>query len=247
MGQVRDDPPDFSKTLAACDRNLPAGACLDWHIRPHLAKTEVYRGDPAKGFGTGYSAQCPAHDDGHASFTVSIGLRCIWYQCHAGCDQLAVRTALIRRGVPAACLPVPRERKSELVDELARVLTTGDMEDGHKVLLALALVRGMGELPRGGKLEDLAAETGTVSRPSAYRYRRAGGQDPTSGRYPSKQEPAQNPRSARRVAPAEKSHGETLSHRETSETTAAAPKSLTVRPPGESQLSPDKPRRRRAA
>jgi hypothetical protein len=227
---VAREPADFRGTPAACDPNIPAAQCLEWHIRPHLVKAEVYKGDAAKGFGYGYSAQCPVHADAHSSFTINIGLKTLWYQCHAvpSCDQLAIRAVLIGRGAPRACLPVPKERAAHLIDRLDDLLTSGEIENGHKVLLALAYVRGMNDLPRGASLEGLAGDASTVSRPSAFRYRR-GGFQPTSGSYSPKHEQVKEPSSAGRVAPPEKSHGETLSHGETSRTLESASKSLTVR------------------
>lgn len=218
----RGDYADFRSTPAACDPNLPAAQCLEWHIKPYLDRPEVYMGDPEKGFGPGYSARCPAHDDGHPSFTVNVGLRALWYQCHAGCDQLATRIALIGKGAPPRCLVVPKERSAHLVDLLDEVLTSPDIEDGHKVLLVLAYVRGMAGLPRGNALEGLAGDTNTVSRASAFRYRKLGFQ-PTSGSYSRNQEQIKDRRSHRRVDQPEKSHGEISSNGETS-------KSLTVRP-----------------
>lgn len=225
--------PDFRGTPASCDPNLPAAQCLEWHIRPHLVKAEVYNGDASKGFGYGYSARCPAHDDGKSSFTINVGLKTLWYQCHAepACDHLAIRLVLIGRGMSPGCLPVPKERAAHLVERLTDVLTCGDIEDSHKVLLALAYVKGMSELPRGGALEELAGETRTVSRATAFRKRRLGFH-PTSGSYSQEQEQTKNQRSAGRVARPEKSHGETLSHGETSKTPDEASKSLTVRPEG---------------
>ena len=178
------EPADFRGTPAACDPNIPAAQCLEWHIRPHLVKAEVYKGDADKGFGYGYRALCPAHDDSHSSFTANVGLHTIWYQCHAvpPCDQLAIRFVLIGRGVPPSCLPVSKERSAHLVERLAEVLTCSEIEDGHKVLLALAYARGMNGLPRGKALEGLAEDTGTVSRASAFRHRGTGFQ-PTSGSY----------------------------------------------------------------
>jgi hypothetical protein len=210
----------------ACD--APLRQCLEWHIKPCLDGPEFYKGDPTKGFDDGYSARCPAHDDGHRSFTVNVGKHRIWYQCHAGCDQLAVRAELIAKGVPDQCLPISKQRQEDLIAQLNRLLTTAGMEDGHKVLLALAHVRGMSELPRGKKLEALAADTGTISNASAYRHRRAGtrGQDPTSGRYSSRQAEIKNQRSPRRFPVTENSHDASSSHGDSSKT-------LTVRATGE--------------
>lgn len=226
---ARGDPADFRNTPASCDPNLPAAQCLEWHIKPHLVKAEFYEGDASKGFGPGYSALCPAHTDAHSSFTVNVGLKGLWYMCHKGCDQLAIRVMLIGRGAPPGCLLVAKERAAHLVDRLADVLTCAEIEDGHKVLLALAYVRGMAELPRGNTLEMLASDTGTVSRPSAYRYKRVGFQ-PTSGSYTPSQDQRKDQRSDRRVDRPQKSHGETSSQGETSQIPQTAGKSLTVRP-----------------
>lgn len=192
----------------ACD--APLRQCLEWHIKPHLDNPEFYKGDLTKGFDDGYSARCPAHDDRHRSFTVNVGKHRIWYQCHAGCDQLAVRAELIAKGVPDRCLPITQQRKADLVDQLTALLTNPDLDHGHKVLLALAHIRGMGSLPRGAGLEGLARETG-VSRSRAFDYRRLEGGDPTSGRYGAKDKPVKHHRSDRSVAPGEKSDGRTLS------------------------------------
>jgi len=219
----------FRSTPASCDPNIPAGQCLEWHIKPHLVMPKVYNGDPAKGFGPGYSARCPAHDDGSPSFTINVGLHSLWYQCHAGCDQLAIRVVLAARGVPRRCLPVSKERSAHLVDRLANVLTSGEIEDRHKVLLALAYVRGMADLPRGNALEALAEDTSTVSRASAFRYRRLGFQ-PTSGSYSSDDNQVKDQRSDRGSGRPGRSHRETSSHGEMSQTTQTACRGLTVRP-----------------
>jgi len=200
--------------------NAPQRQCLEWHVKPHLDDPEFYKGDLAKGFDDGYSARCPAHDDRHRSFTVNPGKHRIWYQCHAGCDQLAVRAELIAKGVPDECLPISKQRQEDLIEQLNRLLTTAGMEDGHKVLLALAHVRGMSELPRGKKLEALAADASTISNASAYRYKRAGarGQDPTSGSYPTSQAESKNQRSPRCFPASENSHGASSSHGDSSKT-----------------------------
>lgn len=219
----------FRNTPASCDPNLPAAQCLEWHIKPHLVMPKIYDGDPAKGFGPGYSARCPAHNDGSPSFTINVGLHSLWYQCHARCDQLAVRIVLISRGVSPRCLPISKERAAHLVDLLDEVLTSDEIEDGHKVLLALAYARGMAGLPRGNPLEELAADTSTVSRASAYRYRKLGFQ-PTSGSYSPDRSQVKDQRSGHHSGRSERSHGEMSSQGETSESRDEATKSLTVRP-----------------
>lgn len=45
--------------------------------------------------GSGYTAKCPAHDDGHASLSVGHGKNHpVVFHCHAGCDRDAVLEAL---------------------------------------------------------------------------------------------------------------------------------------------------------
>lgn len=48
----------------------------------------------------GWDARCPAHDDGHASLSLSTGAgdRLLW-KCHAGCGQAAVHDALDALGL----------------------------------------------------------------------------------------------------------------------------------------------------
>src|SRR3954452_3227629 len=50
--------------------------------------------------GTGYVCRCPAHEDQHASLSLTDGDdgKVLW-KCHAGCSQEAVQEALQRLGL----------------------------------------------------------------------------------------------------------------------------------------------------
>ncbi|HKM57015.1 MAG TPA: hypothetical protein VJY33_26650 [Isosphaeraceae bacterium] len=208
---------------ASCDRNIPAAECLFDHIRPHLTQAHAVEPDSAD-FAHGYDAICPAHDDGRRSLRVAIGYSRVYLKCFANCDELAIRAGLIQNGVPEHCLPITQQRKAELADRLTGVTRDPDMEYGHKVLLIAAMLQGRRDLPRGNELVQLAAEVG-VSRPSAFRYKRAeGGLQPTSRSYDPKTKPVKPRRSPQQIVPQQRSHGETKSHGDTSE-------GLTVRPP----------------
>jgi hypothetical protein len=200
---------------ASCDRNVPAAECLYDHVRPHLADAKRVAPDSAD-FSDAYDAKCPAHDDDRQSLRVSVGRTRLYLKCFAGCDELAIRDGLVRDGVPDRCLPITQQRKADLVEQLTSLLTDPGLDHGHKVMLALAHIRGMGELPRGSELEGLAAATG-VSRSRAFDYRRTQRLDPTSGRYGSDKKPVKHRRSARSVAPGKKSDGRTLSDGRTEE------------------------------
>jgi hypothetical protein len=201
---------------AACDRNIPAAECLFDHIRPYLAKANRTEPDSAD-FSVAYDCICPVHGDDHRSLRVSVGRNCIYLKCYAGCDELAVRDALIREaGVNAKCLPITNQRRADLVDQLTSVAEDPDMDHGHKLLLMAAHLRGMRELPRGSRLEELAAGVG-LSRSRAFDYRRDGANTRTSGSYGSDEAPVKSRRSTRKAAPAEKSDGRTLSDGRTAE------------------------------
>ena len=215
---------------ASCDRNIPAAECLFDHIRPHLTRAQAVEPDSAD-FTDGYDAICPAHDDGRRSLRVSVGHFRVYFKCYAGCDELAIRAKLIKDGVPEHCLPITQQRRADLVDQLGIVMTNPDLEQGHKVLLAAAHLRGMPTLPRGNELEQLAGEVG-VSRPSAFRYNRAeAGLQPTSRSYDRESKPVKPRRSPPQIVPPQRSHGETKSHGET-------PPGLTVRPGRNSNRRP---------
>ena len=201
---------------ASCDRNIPAAECLFDHIAPHLAKAARATPESAD-FTHAYDCICPAHGDDRRSLRISVGRTCIYLKCYAGCDELAIRDALIRdAGVSARCLPITSQRKANLVDQLTSVAEDPDLDHGHKLLLIAAHLRGMGGLPRGAELEDLAASVG-LSRSRAFDYRREGAKTLTSGSYGAKETPVKSRRSTRKTAPAKKSDGRTLSDGRTSE------------------------------
>ena len=207
---------------ASCDRNIPAAECLYDHIKPHLANVKSVESDSTD-FSHCHDALCPAHDDDRRSLRVAVGNARIYIKCYAGCDELAIRAALIRGGVPGYCLPITQRRKEELLDQLTDVTQNSDIEHGHKVLLVAAMLRGKTSLPRGVELETLAGEVG-VSRASAFRYKRGEGAPPTSRSYDPDKKLVKPRRSPQQIVPQQRSHGETKSHGET-------PPSLTVRPP----------------
>ena len=95
---------------ASCDRNIPAAECLFQHIRPHLAKAVRVVPD-SPDFSLACDCICPVHGDDHRSLRISVGRNCLYLKCFAGCDELAVRRALIKMGVPAGCLPITSQRK----------------------------------------------------------------------------------------------------------------------------------------
>ena len=194
---------------ASCDRNIPAAECLFDHVLPHLRDAKRAEATPgAVDFFGGYDAICPAHDDERRSLRISVGRTRLYLKCYAGCDELAIRDRLIRdgSGVPARCLPITQQRKADLVEQLTGLLTNPDLDHGHKVMLALACLRGRSDLPRGAELEELAGATG-VSRSRAFDYGRAQRLNPTSGSYGSRETPVKHRRSSRSVAPLEKSDG----------------------------------------
>ena len=95
-------------------------------------------------FSVAYDCICPAQGDDHRSLRISVGRNCIYLKCYAGCDELAIRDALIRRaGVNAECLPITNQRRANLVDQLTSVAEDPDMEHGHKLLMIAAHLRGV--------------------------------------------------------------------------------------------------------
>jgi hypothetical protein len=115
---------------------------------------------------------CPAHDDSKRSLQISVGQhkRIIW-NCHAGCSELAVRHALIQRGVRPACLPLSAARSADLIERLLAIGENRDLKHAAaRLLMVELLTSGKGELPRGAELDRLAARCG-ISRSEAYRAR----------------------------------------------------------------------------
>src|SRR5580700_2009682 len=105
----------------ACD--APPRQCLEWHIKPKLKKARPVVDD--NGVLTGYRALCPAHNDRHHSFSISVtdDGRWIQYQCFACKNRRRERNGLIGDGVPERCLPVPAREKQELLDFLDALLS----------------------------------------------------------------------------------------------------------------------------
>jgi len=52
------------------------------------------RGRKPRSNGTGWNAQCPAHDDNNPSLSVTQGDQGVVFYCHAGCDPAAIVAAL---------------------------------------------------------------------------------------------------------------------------------------------------------
>ena len=148
--------------------------CLADHVLPYAAEPVWVARDtesrPSEHLAIG--CLCPAHDDRKRSLQVSVGQhkRLIW-NCHAGCGELAVRHALIVRGVRAACLPLSAARSAALLEQLLAVGENPELRHADKVLhMVELLTSGKGELPRGAELDRLAARSG-VSRAEAYKAR----------------------------------------------------------------------------
>ena len=115
---------------------------------------------------------CPAHDNRKRSLQISVGKhkRIVW-NCHAGCGELAVRHALIKRGVRPACLPLSAANSADLIERLLAIGENLDLRHADaRLLMVELLTSGKGELPRGAELDRLAARAG-VSRSEAYRAR----------------------------------------------------------------------------
>ena len=156
--------------MARC--NLPARQCLWEHIRARVLaaglKPSEVRGKPS------LSLLCPNHADRKRSLTISaadIEHKRIVVCCHAGCPEMAVRDALVRRArIDPACLPVSQADAAALLDAVVAELTEPTKDHGQKLVIALAVALGYKEMPRGGELEGLAARAG-VGRRSAYKVR----------------------------------------------------------------------------
>jgi hypothetical protein len=66
-----------------------------------LAADRIARAlDPkAKHVNGSWSCRCPAHDDSHASLSLSEKDGRLLWRCHAGCSQADVQTELQKRGL----------------------------------------------------------------------------------------------------------------------------------------------------
>jgi len=152
-------------------------ACVHDHVRPWLREPKIADN------GRSYTALAPCHADATCSLTVSAGDHqpVVWC-CHAcqerlGKDAAQIRTrhALIRSGVPARCLSLPREQVDSIVDDF-RALLHADISQVEKVYRLSALIE-CGEMPKGGELDRLAEWCG-VSRRAAYSATREPGSSP---------------------------------------------------------------------
>lgn len=182
------------REVPACD--VPRLECLHHHIAPRLA------GARENSSHTGYRALCPVHDDRDPSLSVSVGehQRIVW-KCHAGCDPLRVRAALIETyRIDRGCLSLSRKEEAALVEVIEDILTMTTKEDTMVRLRALAALRGYRELPHGADLLRLASDIG-IGRSQAFEYaRRLRGPSPDTVRYGTGQADPRKPRSGRRVA-----------------------------------------------
>jgi hypothetical protein len=109
--------------VGACD--VPRRQCFFHHCLGHLRSPRLQK-DPAGKALDSARDFCPAHNDRERSLSVSVGerARIIWH-CHAGCDPLAVRAALIRGGIPAGCLPIPKADEDNVVDQITALYAKG--------------------------------------------------------------------------------------------------------------------------
>lgn len=103
----------------------------------------------AKRTGGGWSCKCPAHDDKHASLSVTEKDGKLLWKCHAGCEQGAVHAALAERGLirkPSSPLTpriTPRPpmkiidggKKASAPEPIGRIVNTYDYIDATGQLL----------------------------------------------------------------------------------------------------------------
>lgn len=84
--------------------------------------------------GAGYDAKCPAHDDGRASLSVSVGVdHPVVLHCHAGCDRDAVLEAL---GLTwqEICQPSERREEAEWTPRGPAVAVYDYVDEGNNLL-----------------------------------------------------------------------------------------------------------------
>lgn len=127
--------------MGRCD--VPRSECLNWHVKGYLRDPKP-SGNAPGGIAASYRCLCPVHADTERSLSVSVGekARIIWH-CHADCNDLAVRAALVRDGVSADCLPVPKEDTQELVDAILS-LYHKDLGHAEMRMRIYSLVNGLG-------------------------------------------------------------------------------------------------------
>lgn len=156
----------------ACD--APPRQCLEWHIKPKLKKARPVVDDD--GQVAGYRALCPAHNDRHHSFSISVSDdgKFIRYQCFKCNNRKRERLALISEcGISERCLPVPAKEARELLDHIIQLLAADTDNHAEIRLRAMAAAEGYNDLPRGKELERIAGST-RVSPAAAYSYRKRG-------------------------------------------------------------------------
>lgn len=145
--------------------------CIHDHVWPNLR-------EPKPAGDGGYYALAPCHDDATHSLSVSTDHGRILWNCFAckerlGNDmaQIRTRSAMIRDGVPAGCLPPTREQTESALDVVRDILHS-DASQVDKVFRLAVLVECGGEMPAGSELDRLGEWCG-VSRRAAYRVRGA--------------------------------------------------------------------------
>lgn len=147
-------------------------ACIHDHVKPFLK--DPRRSDD----GRSYRALAPCHSDRSHSLSVSIGGtgRVIW-NCFACTKRLGkeaaqteTRDALIKAGVPAACLRRASDDAAGFESTVDDLIFGADSH-AHKVLRIAVYLRGYGfDLPGGAELRTLAEDCG-VSLREAYKAR----------------------------------------------------------------------------
>lgn len=180
----------------ACD--APPRQCLEWHIKPKLRKVRLSVGDD--GEVKGYRALCPAHNDRHHSFSISVSDdgKFIRYRCFKCENRKRERLALINEcGISERCLPVPAKEARDLLDHIIQLLSAPTDNHAEIRLRAMAAAEGYDDLPRGKELERIAGAT-SVSAAAAYSYRKrtAPLQSNNTSSYPPESEPVKPRRSA---------------------------------------------------
>jgi hypothetical protein len=128
--------------VARCD--VPRRECFHFHITGRLCLPVPSGDDSVRDF-------CPAHDDRTRSLSISVGekARIVWH-CHAGCGALTVRAALIRNGVSADCLPVPKAEEASVIDTIT-ALYAQNLSPPELRWRIYSVIRGFnGEAPARG-------------------------------------------------------------------------------------------------
>src|ERR1019366_8777944 len=152
-----------------CDAGEP---CVHEHVFPRLK-------DPTAAGEHGYRALATCHPDVSRSLSVSwIDGRIIW-NCFACKErlgnekaQIATRNSLIKRGVPARCLPQGKDDLAAQMEAI-REIVGNDGKPAQRLFRIAAILGGWGgELPAGDDLEALA-DSCHVSQRTGYDTRRS--------------------------------------------------------------------------